>query len=273
VTFPLPAHTGPVTITPETAHAWLTDRNHGNRNLSLTVAQEYATAMKAGRWQLTHQGVAFDTEGNILDGQHRLLAITLAGVSVDMLVFVGMDRSTFTVLDAGRRRQAGHLIQSTPYGILAAATCRFLGVVDGTFQGSKSSYVAGRGSNDVLLSVFANWEPELVRWAKDVNDSRRTSRIIPAPHLAVLAQADRTQYADRIPSWLDGLKTGVGLSATDPRLHLRNRFVAGSKAFLGTTGRDHAYRLIVKAWNGHALGQPMRVLRCREDEQIPTVVQ
>ncbi|WP_160051174.1 hypothetical protein [Nocardiopsis sp. FR26] len=269
----LPEQSGPFTITPDTARMWLGDRNKGNRNLSLTVAQEYATAMKTGRWQLTHQGIAFDTEGLILDGQHRLLAVTLAGVPVDMLVFVGMDRSTFTVLDAGRRRQAGHLIQTTPYGILAAATCRFLGVVDGTFQGAKNSYVAGQGSNDILLGVFANWETELVKWAKDVNDSRRTSRIIPAPHLAVLAQAERTQYADRIPSWLEGIKSGVGFDATDPRLHLRNRFIAGSKAFLGTNGRDHAYRLIVKAWNAHAQGQPMRVLRRREDEQIPTVVQ
>ncbi|MEE2040137.1 hypothetical protein Q8791_23240 [Nocardiopsis sp. CT-R113] len=273
MTTPLPAASGPFTITPEVARAWLRDRNKGNRTLSLHAAQEYADTMRDGRWQLTHQGIAFDTEGLILDGQHRLLAVTLADTTVDMMVFVGMERATFTVLDVGRRRQAGHLIQSTPYGLVAAAASRYLGVVDGTFQAGRSSYVTGKGDNDALLKVFANWEKELVRWARPVNETRKTSRVMPAPHLAVLAQAARTQHAHLIEPWLDGLKTGAGLEATDARLHLRNRFIADKKSFLGITGRDQAYRLIVKAWNSHAEGKPMRLLKLTEREQIPTVVQ
>ncbi|MFE7462364.1 hypothetical protein ACWFMI_24740 [Nocardiopsis terrae] len=273
MTVSLPTTSGPFTITPDTARVWLRDRNKGNRNLSLPAAQQYAETMRDGRWKLTHQGIAFDEAGNILDGQHRLLAVTLADVPVDIFVFVGMDRDTFTVLDVGRRRQAGHLIQSTPYGLLAAAACRFLGVVDGTFQDGKSSYIVGKGDNDILLGVFNNWEDELTQWAKSVNDTRKTSRVLPAPHLAVLAQAARTQYADRIDPWLEGLKTGAGLDATDSRLHLRNRFITDRKGFLGTTGRDQAYRLTVKAWNSYAMSKPMRVLRTKDGEQVPTVVQ
>ncbi|QVJ00421.1 hypothetical protein KGD82_16815 [Nocardiopsis eucommiae] len=133
MTFPLPTTDGPTTITPDIAQTWLYDRNKGNRSLSMQTAQRYADVMTTGRWQLTHQGIAFDTDGNILDGQHRLLAVVLAKTPVDMWVFVNKDRASFSVLDVGRRRQAGQLINTTPYGMVAAAACRFLGVIDGVF--------------------------------------------------------------------------------------------------------------------------------------------
>ena len=34
-----------------------------------------ARDMKAGHWRLTHQGIAFDPAGVLIDGQHRLWAI------------------------------------------------------------------------------------------------------------------------------------------------------------------------------------------------------
>ncbi|QVJ00420.1 hypothetical protein KGD82_16810 [Nocardiopsis eucommiae] len=125
----------------------------------------------------------------------------------------------------------------------------------------------------MILGVYANWQTELDAWAKQVNEARKPSRVVPAPHLAVLAQADRSRYADRIGAWLEGLKTGAGLDATDPRLHLRNRFIRDPKVFATSAGRDQAYRLTVKAWNAWAVQEPMRLLKLAEREQIPTVVQ
>lgn len=90
-------------VTPQQAQAWL-DTNGENRRRNPSKVKEYADEIKAGRWRYTHQGIAFDTEGHLLDGQHRLAAIVEAGLSVKMVVAFEVKRGEFTVLDRGLPR-------------------------------------------------------------------------------------------------------------------------------------------------------------------------
>lgn len=73
-------------ITPEMAMNWLEHHNFKNRTISQGTVDSYATDMKNGRWSLTHQGIAFNTEGQLIDGQHRLWAIVFANKNIEMMV-------------------------------------------------------------------------------------------------------------------------------------------------------------------------------------------
>lgn len=90
-------------ITPQKAQGFL-DRNHANRRVRHAVVQKYAAAMARGEWQLTHQGIAVDTDGNLIDGQHRLMAIAAAQTSVTMTVTYGVPTTVFGALDQGVKR-------------------------------------------------------------------------------------------------------------------------------------------------------------------------
>lgn len=110
-------------VTPNMARGWL-KQNKRNRTLFANVVNGYARDMAAGHWQLTGEAIKFDTEGNLLDGQHRLNAIIQADVSVDMLVVRGVLSETQTVMDSGRKRTAGDalaLVGQKNHSILAAA--------------------------------------------------------------------------------------------------------------------------------------------------------
>ena len=72
-------------VTPNIAREWL-KTNESNRTLRPQRVRQYANDMKAGKWNLTGQGITFGKNGNLLDGQHRLHAIILADTAVDMLV-------------------------------------------------------------------------------------------------------------------------------------------------------------------------------------------
>lgn len=72
-------------ITPAMASEML-GHNEGNRNISQSKAQYYARLMREGSWKITHQGIAISTDGNIIDGQHRLVAVTFYGKPVQFLV-------------------------------------------------------------------------------------------------------------------------------------------------------------------------------------------
>ena len=86
------------------------DANTTNRPLSRTLVRAFAEAMSRGDWMVTHQGIAFDVNGVLVDGQHRLAAIIEADLPIEMTVFTEVDEGTFDVLDTGKRRNAADVL-------------------------------------------------------------------------------------------------------------------------------------------------------------------
>lgn len=95
-----------MTVTPELAQRWLSQRNTRNRNISVQKVQSYSSDMKSGRWQATHQNaIAFYKDGNLADGQHRLSAIVASGISIELMVWWGLEDKSAYGIDAHRMRK------------------------------------------------------------------------------------------------------------------------------------------------------------------------
>jgi len=106
----LPANARPynnaytVYITPELAQKWLKLTNNFNRPIKQEVVDMYVRQIKSGLWRRTHQGVAFDANGILIDGQHRLMAIVNTNVTVPLLVFIDEPEENYEFIDCGRNR-------------------------------------------------------------------------------------------------------------------------------------------------------------------------
>lgn len=61
-----------VKITPDMAEKWL-GRNPRNRHVRQRDVVRYAQSMLAGEWLVTGEAIKFSFDGNLIDGQHRLL--------------------------------------------------------------------------------------------------------------------------------------------------------------------------------------------------------
>jgi hypothetical protein len=96
-----------IDVTPIQAANWL-ESNKFNRKISDVSVSRYARDMTNGHWTLNHQGIAFDDEGVLVDGQHRLMAIVKSGVTVKMMVTWGADR---VGIDELRVRSAADVIK------------------------------------------------------------------------------------------------------------------------------------------------------------------
>lgn len=92
-----------VDITPELAAQWL-QRNFFNRKMNEEMVERYCRDMIAGRWVMTHQGLAFDRNGILVDGQKRLEAIRRSGKTIRMLVFVQQSIANHEAIDCGKVR-------------------------------------------------------------------------------------------------------------------------------------------------------------------------
>lgn len=91
------------TVTPAMARIYLS-KNTKNRYLRQNIVKYYSDMLVDGKWMLTHQGIAFDTRGRLLDGQHRLHAIAQSNVPAQLVISRDVDPETFKVLDSGLNR-------------------------------------------------------------------------------------------------------------------------------------------------------------------------
>jgi hypothetical protein len=93
-----------VNITPQMASEMLA-LNVNNRPLRRSMVEGLKLSFLRGEYVQTHQGIAFDKDGNVLDGQHRLTAISeLRDGSFPMLVTRDVSNDAFRVMDIGAKR-------------------------------------------------------------------------------------------------------------------------------------------------------------------------
>jgi hypothetical protein len=90
-------------INPILARKYL-EKNVTNRSLRESTISQYARYMSQGDWHLSHQGIAFDVHGNLIDGQHRLNAIIQSNTTIQFHVFRGLSEESFKIIDNGLRR-------------------------------------------------------------------------------------------------------------------------------------------------------------------------
>ncbi len=97
-------------ITPEWARYMLDNHNGCNRTLYIETAKKYACSMEGGTWMASGEPIIISDEGNILNGQHRLLAICIYGKPVAMMVTEGIDQASFAVMDMHSKRSCGQVL-------------------------------------------------------------------------------------------------------------------------------------------------------------------
>lgn len=103
-----------ILITPDLAQQLLLRKNTANRGIRKRHVTALAAAMKRGEWKLTHQGIAFSSDGVLLDGHHRLAAICEANMPIFMTATFGVSSEAALVMDQGLNRSIGDLIHVPP---------------------------------------------------------------------------------------------------------------------------------------------------------------
>lgn len=277
--YPLPSEGQVLEITPEMASDWLSTRRWiHNRRISDHTTSKYVTDMREGLWKLTRQGLIFDTEGYLIDGQHRLRAVAnlqpeeltakYGNPWIPFWVYPDEPTDTFDAYDQNFRRTVAHLIND-PHPVAVAAGARFLASLRDMDPWSFPRF--SRLSTAEILRTKDEW-PELTRFAGEIIGSRNKARVLPSAHMAVVCQASRTELGtpENIASWFEVLGSGASANPNDPRLKLRDRFLRDRTLSL-SVNRPLAYSMIVKAWNAHATGMDLSVLRWMQSEQIPAV--
>jgi hypothetical protein len=243
--------------------------------LSRPTVRAFAEAMARGDWMVTHQGIAFDVHGVLVDGQHRLAAIVEAGVPVEMMVFTDVTEGTFDVLDTGRRRNAADVlaVEGEKSATMLAAMVRTVWLYENRPDLNWSGGSAAVTNHQIVQTLTAHPAlREFLSVGEQVASS--TGMIKSAAGAASYLVNQRNKRADLAP-WFDGLIDGAGLGKGDPRLLLRRVMFNMARKKAGQVLRRRDTRehvaLYLKAFNAWATSEPLPQLRFTPREAMPAI--
>lgn len=254
-----------VNLDGETAYVWLAEHldEEKNRPLNKDRVARYAADMRAGRWQLTHQGLAISADGVLVDGQHRLHAIFEADVTVPIQVTVGIRQEAFATIDTGGARtiaDIAHVAGHGAYRTLTPAIGRILHFHrEGHYDVPAPVNTSITQAAILQICEELGWE-KLQEAAEAMNPAPKGFSRAAFGAFYYLAVNDRKIDQQLLmDSFLTPIFSGAGLPhAQDPRLVLRNRMA--KERFTGYKSRQRLLGAIVRTWNNHLQGAHTRNL-------------
>jgi len=100
-------------ITPDQAEKYLANRHENQRPLNRNVTKRYLAEMRSGNWKLSPHGIVIDSDGKLIDGQHRMEALRIHGKPLPFLVFRCNDGEVMWAIDRGKSRTMANLMEMT----------------------------------------------------------------------------------------------------------------------------------------------------------------
>jgi hypothetical protein len=170
-------------VTAEMALQWL-EKNNGNRSISRTDVSRLKETLRRGEWRLVHQAIAFDGNGNLIDGQHRLTAIAETGIPAMLYVarYATLATAKGMPFDIGRKRTVAQVLQQDP------KATQVINVLHDLFFGR-----GGARISLMIMNASIDRHAELLR---QIDDATRKNQKSPAPIRAgaLLAMIDHTNH-------------------------------------------------------------------------------
>ncbi|MGP3708532.1 hypothetical protein [Gordonia paraffinivorans] len=234
-------------------------KNTRNRPIQEAHVRRLMNEMTSGRWQYNGEAIKWSVDDVLLDGQHRLTALSRMDdyfPAIPFLVVRNLPADAQNTMDQGRTRAAADQL-----------------VIDGLAGGEGSKIIAG------AIRVYLDWErgnffsnrtatrisnTEVVAWAHDhpiemdmmrdiVCTSLRRVKCRPSVTLAVMLRL-RMVDGEAQREFANALYTGANLQPGSPILVLRDRLDRIKEARLSTSDRD-LVGFFVTAWNAWREGR------------------
>ena len=268
-----------VSISPQDAEALLADHNHHNRNIAEASVRRWATAMTEGTWDPDASDLKVDWNGDLIDGQHRLLACIRSGVPMGTLLRTGLDPATQRRVDIGRRRNTSDTFRLEKIAWannIAAAILLRLRYENGESRGLRvSSNLRVDLSPDQSLAYYrehpfheklASQSDAMYRIAPNV---ARTVWFAALPMFAERDEADALRFAE---SFVNGDWGGPGSPMQALIRYVSSARTPGIPGQKARAVNERHLLAIVKAWNAWRMDQPLERIKIAQDEPLVPVV-
>lgn len=236
----------------------------------------FRSLIQSGRFKVTHQGIAFDKAGRLIDGQHRLTACVEADAAIEIQVTFNLDGSLFDSFDRGKNRTiADDLITSALTatkidGFLVSAGAKILWHLD---AGRAPWTSLNRGEFDVnIIRDVMQRHPYIHDAAALCGKNSAALRGIGTGVMTAFYTKFHEAHAGKAEQFMEQLIWGENLRGGDPVYALREyRKFAGSA--MQKTNRAAIMVILVRCWNAFVEGRQLSKVSSalRGDENFPKI--
>lgn len=255
------------TITPERARQILADcapPEYNYRSASAKTIDRYALDMVHGRWQLTGEAIKFDKVGNLVDGQHRLLACIKANSQFNTYVIRDIEDSAVIAMDWGRKRSLADVLRrAKEVNVLQLSAALNL-------SWAWEIGDLNRSASPSEALIFLNRNP-LVRDAVRKGEAYTNKFQVPPAASGAFTFRALAASAEAETDFRQKLLAGSELKVGDPIQALFHWLTLGQGAKGNVLRPDRISFLAVftKAWNAYLLGKSIRSIGFRRGGHRP----
>lgn len=244
------------------------NENPDNRRVSVRTVETYARAMSNGDWDLVFDPIRFNKDDELIDGQHRLMAVIKSDTVQPFLVVRGLSTESRKVLDQPRGRTSRdnlHMMGVEGYGDKATIATLLIRWDMDAITGSHVKIQ----NQEVVNFVVAN-NDLLIRAVNTAKAARNAIRLAKGAAGAVFFRAHRIDVF-AANEFFEKLASGEGLETGSPILAARNVIIR-TKATTTNRGRrvttpEEMYYL-VRAWNAYRRGEYLSKLQLPVNGQL-----
>lgn len=259
-------------VTPEMAKKFL-EKNTLNRRVKDNALHRLIMQMRLRQYRITHQGLAFDVNGTLADGQHRLRAIIASNTGVWLLVTYNLSVHARAAIDSGALRTVADNYAMVGYGRLSNRTIAAITVaLGGRLSWSGHWASANRLGPDQLHDISTEWQVELAEIHPFSNLAACNSVVLGVALRAMLSHGARG--IEKVRGFLEAIKTGDKVDPCDvTALRFRDLLLRKEIVVSGTSQRKDAYERSSSAIAAHIGGRVLTAIKRTSVECFPVPVE
>lgn len=267
-----------VTVGPDLASDIL-QLNISNRPIKEATLKKYVKEMKEEKWLFQGDTIKISKSGKLLDGQHRLLAISNSGFPQVFNIQTGLEDNSFEVMDTGKARTAGDVlaIKGLKYHNTISSAIRLVMIYDSLFL-TKERYWPERfqASNKKISEWCDTHDIELmqhcaIQGSKLQGKSRILNHSVYAAFYYIFSRKNRDDAA----LFFSMLASGEDISSTkNPSIYLlRQKLINMLNSRLRLRDVSEKFALLIKAWNFFRSQKDIKQLTYQPDkEEFPKAI-
>jgi hypothetical protein len=262
------------TINAERANYYLS-LNRNNRPVTSQKVAQYLSEIESGDWkENTGEAIKISKQGFLIDGQHRLIAVSKSSKSINFLVVYDLDASVFDVLDTGKNRGASDVfaLNNIPnYNRTAAIVREYAAFKDGRFYKT----VSKDSSKFTNASLLRAYKERSLYYDKVSNRSASLyhsfNKILSATNIGsfylLFSESNQTKCDDFFNQLC-----GNNIVDNKSILTLRN-FLIKDRISIKKAPSKIRYAYMIKTWNSFILNKEIKVLKYDTNiEQFPKII-
>lgn len=250
-----------MTITPQQAEEWLNSNTH-NRPLRNRQVEELAGAIQRGEFVLNGDMIRFDTNGTLIDGQHRLWAVVTAEMPIQSYVATDLPPDVQDTVDRGSKRTLADVLK-----LRGEVNVTWLAAVLSAKWRLDNDLVQYPGRKPTVAQAIAilNAHPNIRQGYAPTGHLVKTFRV--SGYVAGLAWYEFASIdGEAANTFFELLSSGANLPEGSPILVLR-RWLEHQMS--GRIAPVMAYALFIKAWNAWRRGERVSNLTWRPAGRNP----